>query len=223
MATPVPQPSLFPAEIFRTEVLLVRHGRSADVVPGSDDSLDPPLHELGIAQAAALATRLGGRHLDGIYASDLRRAIDTAAPLAEDRSMEVAVRPDLREVHLGDWEGGEFRRRAAARDPDWLAFSEAGRWELIPNAERDDDFRDRVRRAIHDIVDHHRGGSAVAVCHGGVINAFIADLLDVHRSTLTVIENTSVTVVRFADDNRHVLVTLNDCNHLYDPTRGLPA
>jgi 2,3-bisphosphoglycerate-dependent phosphoglycerate mutase len=222
VTTPVPQPSLFPAEVFRTEVLLVRHGRSADVVPGSGASLDPPLHDLGVAQAAALASRLGGRPLDGIYASDLARARQTAAPLAEERGMRVELRPALREVHLGDWEGGEFRRRAAARDPEWLTFAEAGRWELIPGAERDDEFRGRVRAAVAEVVERHQGGSAAVVCHAGVVNAFLADVLGIHRTTFTVIENTSVTVVRFADDGRCIVLAVNDCNHLYDPARGLP-
>ncbi len=75
MSEPVPQPGLFATEAFPTEVLLIRHGRSADVIPGAPDSFDPPLHEVGVLQATALAERLDGKHLDAVYSSDLARAV----------------------------------------------------------------------------------------------------------------------------------------------------
>ena len=54
----VPQPSLIDHRPDACEVLLIRHGRSADVVPGSPESIDPGLHPHGEAQVAALAERL---------------------------------------------------------------------------------------------------------------------------------------------------------------------
>ena len=81
MSQAVPQPTEF-LRGHAIEVLLIRHGRSADVVPGSPESENPPLHELGRAQAAALAERLATKTIDAIYASHLARAIETAQPLA---------------------------------------------------------------------------------------------------------------------------------------------
>ncbi|MCU1359557.1 MAG: Histidine phosphatase superfamily (branch 1) [Ilumatobacteraceae bacterium] len=64
----VPQPTLLWTSSPDTcEVLLIRHGRSADVVPGSPESADPPLHEVGVQQAAALAARLAPLPLHGVY------------------------------------------------------------------------------------------------------------------------------------------------------------
>jgi probable phosphoglycerate mutase len=231
VADAIPQPWLFPASLFPTEILLVRHGRSAAIVPGSDESFDPPLAEEGHAQAQALARRLEGKHLDAVYASDLRRAVDTAEYLARDRSLSVTTRPELREVHLGDWEGGEFRRRAAALDPDWLAFAASGRWDMVPGSEGDAAFRARATRAIDAVIDAHPAGSVAVVCHGGVINAYLAELLGIGRSTFTVLENTSVTLVRAGagagtnDQRARVVVTVNDAHHLYDPvtTAGMKA
>jgi hypothetical protein len=79
----VPQPSNFVPDAA-TELLLIRHGRSADVVPDSEESLDPPLHVVGHEQAKALGRRLAPdrKRLDAVYASDLRRAVDTAFYLA---------------------------------------------------------------------------------------------------------------------------------------------
>lgn len=223
MSTPVPQPGLFAAEAFPTEVLLIRHGRSADVIPGSAESLDPPLHEVGAQQVLQLAERLDGKQVAAVYSSDLARAVQTATPLAEPRGLEVVQRTDLREVHLGDWEGGEFRRRASVGDPEWLAFAEAGRWSLVPGAETDEELRARGLGAVSEIAEAHAGASVAVVCHGGLINAVLAELLDVERSTFTIIENTSITSLRFRPDGRALVLTMNDTHHLYDPVMGLPG
>jgi probable phosphoglycerate mutase len=229
MSTPVPQPALFPTDAFRTEVLLIRHGRSADVVPGSPESHDPPLHEEGIAQAAALGRRLRPKRIDAVYASDLSRAVQTAATIAEPRGLGVHRLRELREVHLGDWEGGELRRRAAARDPEFLAWAATGRWDGIPGGEGDDALRARVRTTISAIAADNEGGVVAVVCHGGVINAFLADLYGSDRSFCSTIENTSITLVRFGTATasewrtggpRPTVVTVNDCSHLYDPVLG---
>jgi probable phosphoglycerate mutase len=218
----IPQPtSLAPAE-FNTELLLIRHGRSMDVVPGSDESLDPPLSEVGVAQAAALAARLQPKRIDAVYASDLARAVSTASPLAAARGLELHQRKELREVWLGDWEKGEFRRRAHVRDPEWMAFAESGRWDLVPNSEGDDAFRARVSAAVGAILTAHVGQTVAVVCHGGVINAYLAALYDLRPSWWVVIENTSITSLR-ATGSRQLVMGVNDCHHLYDPVVAAPG
>jgi probable phosphoglycerate mutase len=216
VSTPVPQPRLFAADAFPLEVLLIRHGQSAAVVPGSTESEDPPLSELGTQQAAKLANRLATKQLDGVYASPLQRAVETARPLADARGLEIGLKPELREVGLGEWEYGGFRQRAAAADPAFLAFAAEGRWDLIPGSEGDDGLRRRSVEAVTSLVDLHAGGSIAVVCHSGFINAFLAEVLGIHRSVWVTIENTSITLVR-AGAGRRMVVTVNDCHHLYDP------
>ena len=216
MSEAVPQPANVLAWETRSELLLIRHGRSADVVPGSVESEDPPLHERGVQQAAALAERLRSKHIDAIYASNLRRAVETAQPLADQRGLEVVRLADLREVFLGEWERGEFRRRAAARDPEWVRAMESGRWDNVPGSEGDAAFRARVCNAVDTIAHRHQDQTVAVVCHGGVINVFLAALVGTERSHLVAIENTSITVVRGSPQARAV-VAVNDCHHLYDP------
>lgn len=221
MSEAVPQPTVVPAWDDATEILLIRHGRSADVVPGTPEAEDPPLHPDGQRQAAALAHRLRDKRIDAVYASTMARAIETAVPLARPRRLDVARVEELREVHLGDWERGEFRRRAAARDAEWLRFAAAGRWDLIPGCEGDDAFRGRVASSIGRIAGDHVGHTVAVVCHGGVINAFLAQLYQLHSSFFCTIENTSVTVVRVGPHGQ-VVVAVNDCHHLYDPVVAGP-
>ncbi|MBI5088601.1 MAG: histidine phosphatase family protein [Actinobacteria bacterium] len=217
----VPQPNLLGAgSPDMCEVLLIRHGRSADVVPGSPESADPPLHELGVVQAAALAKRLAPLELHGVYSSHLRRAIQTAQPLADQSGLELETHVDLEEIRLGDWGLGEFRRRAAAADPEWLAWSLTGRWDGIPGGEGDEGLRGRVATNIALLAERHRGQRIAVVVHSGVINAYVSHLLDVHRSLWMVVENTSITLVRLHRDAFPTIVSINDCHHLYDPVLG---
>ena len=53
--------------------------------------------------------------------------------------------PDLREVSLGEWEGGEFRIRMAEGDPVALQAVAEERWEVIPGAETMESLAERVR------------------------------------------------------------------------------
>jgi broad specificity phosphatase PhoE len=199
--------------------LLIRHGRSADVVPGSAESADPPLHTQGEHQAALLAARLGAKTIHAVYSSHLARARQTAEPLARARSLLVEVHPELEEVRLGDWGNGEFRRRAFVRDPEWVAWSRTGRWDGIPGGEGDDALRTRVAGVVDRLAEQHQGQTIAVVAHGGSINAYVAHLLGTHRSLLFTIENTSITAVRVSADGP-TLVTVNDCHHLYDPVLG---
>ena len=212
----VPQPTLRGPEPDECEVLLIRHGRSVDVVPGSPESADPPLHVLGVEQATALAGRLAGKTIHAVYSSQLARARQTAEPLAQGRGLSVVEHVDLEEVRMGDWGNGEFRRRAATLDPEWVAWSRTGRWDGIPGGEGDDAFRTRVAGVIDALVAQHAGETIAVVAHGGSINVFVAQLLGVHRSLLFTVENTSITTVRIGSRGA-TLVTVNDCHHLYDP------
>jgi 2,3-bisphosphoglycerate-dependent phosphoglycerate mutase len=188
-------------------------------VPGTDASLDPPLHDQGVGQAALLAARLAGSRLDAVYASHLKRAVQTAQPLADERGLPVLIDDELEEVRLGEWSRGEFRRLAAVRDPAWVAWSQTGRWDGIPGAEGDAVFRARVVAAIERAAAGHEGGRIAIVCHGGVIGAYLAAVLGNPRSLWLSVENTSISLVRFADGARHVVVA-GDCHHLYDPVLG---
>lgn len=112
-------------------MLLIRHGRSADVVPGTPEAADPPLHVLGVEQAAAMAARLRGKTIHAVFSSHLARARQTAQPLADDRGLTVEVHPELEEVRLGDWSNGEFRW-CRCQGPEFVVWSCTGRWGRHP-------------------------------------------------------------------------------------------
>jgi len=213
-STSVPQPTLDGSIGDGCRVLLIRHGRSADIIPGSPESLDPPLHELGKKQAIAVGARLSHARIDAVYSSHLLRALHTAEAIATHHNLQVGVFEDLEEVKLGDWSHGEFRRRAATADPEYVEWTKTGTWDGIPNAEGDQNFRSRISTRINSIAAQHDGGCIAVVCHGGVINAYVAEMLGTRRSLWMMVENTSITTVKLSDTPS--VLTLNDCSHLYD-------
>jgi probable phosphoglycerate mutase len=167
-----------------TSILLVRHGESAAAVPGSpfplrDGHGDPPLHAEGERQADALGARLaaehaGGRHISAIYVTTLQRTHQTAAPLATRLGLEPVVVPELREVFLGEWEGGLLRQKAAEGDPIVAQVYEEERWDAIPGAEPAEAFDARLADGIDRITAAHPDQLVVAVVHGGVIGQLLA-------------------------------------------------
>lgn len=213
-STSVPQPTLDPTIGDACRVLLIRHGRSADIVPGSPESADPPLHDEGVRQATLLGERLSRSDLGAVYSSHLRRAHATAEEIARHHRLDVTVFEDLEEVRLGDWSNGEFRRRAATNDPEFQQWRLRRTWDGIPNGEGDAAFRERVSSRVQKLASLHRGSTIAIVCHGGVINAFLAHVLGTETSLWMMVENTSVTTVHLSD-TVHV-IGLNDCSHLYD-------
>jgi probable phosphoglycerate mutase len=105
-----------------TELLLIRHGESEPMIPGRpfplvDGHGDPALAPEGVEQAEQLAERLAGHPIDAIYVTPLRRTAQTAAPLAAKLGLEPIVERDLREVHLGEWEGELYRKHMAEGHP----------------------------------------------------------------------------------------------------------
>src|SRR3954469_12210620 len=121
MAEGIPQRA-FEAPAGATEVILVRHGASAPAFPDQPFPLvggqsDPELAPEGERQAEALVERLAAEPLSRLFVTPLRRTRETAAPLAARLGLEPVVVPELIEVRLGDFEGGEWRVRAANGDP----------------------------------------------------------------------------------------------------------
>lgn len=203
-----------------TDLLLIRHGASAAAVPGEPFELleghaDPPLAPEGEAQAAKLAKWLADEPLSALFVTPLQRTSQTAAPIAERNALEPVVVTELREIMLGDWEGGEFRIRVANGDPIAERMFEEERWDVIPGAESMESFGERVGRGLRRIADETGpGATGAAVLHGGVISEICHQLTSSRPFAFLQVDNTSITrVVRLAD-GRWLLRYFNETAHL---------
>ncbi len=157
------------------EVVLIRHGASEAAVEDQPFELlegqaDPSLSEAGRRQARAVAAHLAGEPLSALFVTPLRRTAQTAAPLAELTGLEPVVVPELREVHLGELDGGAFRIAVRRRDPIVREVFTQQRWDVIPGAETMEDFAQRTATGLARMVEGTEPGTSVAaVVHGGVI------------------------------------------------------
>jgi 2,3-bisphosphoglycerate-dependent phosphoglycerate mutase len=201
-----------------TDLLLVRHGQSAPYVEGTlfaliDGQGDPPLSAEGEAQARLVGARLAAAGIDAIYVSTMRRTAQTAAPLADRLGLTPVVEARLREVHLGDWEGGVFRRNVAQGHPVALRMAAEERWDVIPGAEPADAFAGRVGAAIDRIAAAHPGQRVAAFTHGGVIGQALALAAASRPFAFTGAENTSISRLVITSD-RWIVRGYNDTAHL---------
>ena len=192
-------------------------GQPFDLVDGHGD---PHLHPDGVEQAEQMAERLvsTGESIAAIYVTKLTRTQQTAAPLAGRLRLDPIVDPDLHEVFLGDWEGGEFRRRVADGDPIAAQMYERQRWDVIPNGEPADLFEARVRRGVQRIATAHADQLAVAVVHGGVIGQAMNIATGSQGFAFNGAANASITHL-VVEPSRWIVRCYNDTAHLW-PTFG---
>lgn len=203
-----------------TELLLVRHGESEAAVDGVDFPLvdghgDPDLSDEGRVQAALVCARLASLDVDAIVVTTLRRTSATAAPLSRALGIVPEVEPDLREVHLGEWEGGAFRKHVLEGHPVALRMAEQQRYDVIPGAEPAAAFSRRVRQAVERVATAHRDQRVAVFTHGGVIGDLLAQATQSSPFAFGGADNASISQL-VVMPGRWQLRRFNDTTHL-DP------
>lgn len=201
-----------------TEFVLVRHGASEPFVrdrpfPLFEGHGDPALDPDGREQAKLASRRLEGERVDAIYVTTLRRTLQTIEPYLKATGRSAEVERDLREIFLGEWEGGWVREHAMAGHPAYLKVLETGEWGHIPGAETTAQLRDRCVAALQRLHAKHPDQRVVCVVHGGVISALTAHAAGAHPRAFGGADNTSMhTIVVHGD--LWQLRRFNDTTHL---------
>ncbi|MFC4858187.1 histidine phosphatase family protein [Actinophytocola glycyrrhizae] len=203
-----------------TEILLVRHGESQPAredrpFPKVDGQGDPPLAAVGEEQAELVAKRLEHEELDGLYVTTLRRTHQTAEPLAKRLGVTPAVEPGMREINLGEWEGGLFRIRVAQQHPLAQQMFERERWDVIPGAESTEAFAARVRESLTRIAAAHTDRRVAVFTHGGTIGQVVSMATGSRPFAFIDADNASITQLVVWGE-RWVIRRFNDTAHL-DP------
>lgn len=186
------------------ELLLIRHALPVRIDEGAvDGPADPELSEQGVVQALALAEWLAAEHVDAIWSSPMRRARETAAPLAERLGLEVTIDDGLAEY---DKEAGSYipiEELKAANDP---------RWNQLP--ERPEEFAAEVVEAVERIVAAHPRQRVAVVCHGGVVNAYAGHVLGIADPLFFLPHYTSISRVLASTAGIRSIGSLNESGHI---------
>ncbi len=212
------------------ELFLIRH---ADAIPEEDEIIpsgiydDLSLSRTGRKQAQALTERLSDLSFDAIYSSPLRRCLETAAPLAKRLEMAPIIVEGLKEIKLGNihplpddhQDLAALTKALQERQLDIVRIAgETGHWDSIPDSEQSVAFRHRVVETLDEIASKHIGQRILAFAHGGVINAYIAEVLGLKKDFFFPAANTSISIVRATSAKQRVLYVLNDIGHMMRPT-----
>ena len=196
-------------------LVLIRHALPVRLDEVSE-APDPPLSDTGHRQVAALVDALAGERVDAVWSSTMRRAIETATPLAGTRGLEVRRHPGLVEFDFGHGvyipaeETGhpvvrEMRDRLDAQDGDVTLAA----------------FRETVVAAMGEVIAAAEHDQTVAVaCHGGVVNAYAAHVIGARDTIFANIAYTGYSLFTVSRSGRVRLQSLNEHHHVRQLERG---
>jgi broad specificity phosphatase PhoE len=193
------------------EIVLVRHGLPLRVELETGIA-DPELASEGHEQAAKMAAYLGVEDMEAVYVSPLRRAVETARPLCKLLGLEAVVSEGVAEFDRNSRDYVPVEELRATNDPRWEKLLR-GEWDGV-----DEDpslFKARVVATVEDMIARHPGGRVVVVCHGGVINQYLAHVLGIETHIgFFYPKYTSIHRVMASRSGQRSIVSINEASHL---------
>jgi probable phosphoglycerate mutase len=158
-----------------------------------------------------LASYLADESLEGLVSSPMRRAQETAAPVAAAHNLPILIDDELSEFDRDATSYIPVEELRATKDERWLAMVE-GRldaYETDPVV-----FQQGVVTAVERVIDANAGRKVAVVCHGGVINAYVGHILGIERLMWFEPAYTSVHRIAASRSGVRSLVALNEVAHL---------
>lgn len=189
------------------KLYLIRHGETfanlQNLIQGQYEDNLSELNEKGIWQAQKLGEYFKEKHIDVIYASDLKRAIRTAQEVAKFHpKLNVKQEKLLRERYFGDLEG---KKSNATID-----------WANIPNGESRSDVQKRAKQFLDKISEKHKNKTVVVVCHSGMKKAFLRIFHNLNADDPAPFhpKNTSISSYELDNPNTPNILFENNYDHL---------
>lgn len=194
------------------ELLLIRHALPLRVEGEEGTAADPPLAELGHEQARALAEYLAGEAIDALYVSPMRRAVETAEPIAQRLDLTPIFDEELAEFDRQSHFYIPIEELKEEKDERWDDLIE-GRWgadgEVDPQT-----FKDVVVEAVERVIAANKSKTVAVVCHGGVINAYYAQLLGLDFPMFFEPAYTSISRVLASSGGQRQVKSINEHAHV---------
>ncbi len=198
---------------------LLRHGATANNLArpprlqGRHEN--PPLSEKGRHQASASACALAEKSIAAVYSSPLRRAVETADPIAERLGLLNQTIDELIEVDVGAWEGRDWGEIEQNEPEAYRRFMEDPAANPYTGGESLAEVAERVLPAFSKLMQRHLGSSIVVVSHNVVNRVYLAHLMgmEISQARSIVQKNCGINVIRMRDGNGK-LITANSVLHL---------
>lgn len=196
----------------------MRHAEPQRILASQNGPADPPLTDRGRDEAARLAAWLGAEAIDHVVSSPMRRAVETAAPVASAHAHDVEIVADLAEYDADSTTYIPIEELAKSGAPEYRAMVE-GRWDELGYGLDPAAFQARVVAVVESIIGRFPGQRVVAVCHGGVINAYLGHVLGIERLLWFHPAYASISRVAASRQGARSVVTLNETAHLLESLR----
>ncbi len=194
-------------------LLLIRHGESLYNVEGRvQGQSDVALSPFGLLQAEAIGDALASSGIDAVFSSPLRRAMQTATPVAERLDLRIQTDERLKELNAGVFQDLLWNE-IESRFPDETLRWRAEEAEFaIPGGESRQELVVRGLAALSSIRESPFGRVAV-IAHGGILTSALKGLFQI-PARLSPFSLYNASISRLAWDKSPKLLTLNELDHL---------
>ncbi|MBD3674104.1 MAG: histidine phosphatase family protein [Planctomycetaceae bacterium] len=202
-----------------TYLLLVRHGATDAneqrpyILQG--DAIDLNLSENGRRQAEAVGNFLAKYPITAVYASTMKRSIETAETIARHHSLSIEEHSELKEADVGAWEGLDWGTIMEQYPEAHARFFENPAENPYLEGESYNDVHNRAAPKINELIERHRGEAFVVVAHNVVNRSLLAPILgiDMRYAKGIAQANTGINILK-NDGKETKIVTLNSFFHL---------
>jgi alpha-ribazole phosphatase len=179
-----------------SKILFIRHAET-DMAGTFCGHSNPPLNMRGRAQLSELLRTLNAEPIVEVYTSDLLRAQETADVIAENRAIKCHLRPALREINFGQWEGltwREIEQGHSVYAQRWVAeYPELS----APDGESVSEFERRILAEVNLLTMKAKKGCIAVVTHGGVLRTILCRLLGRSEENAWELASSYCSIIRY--------------------------
>lgn len=198
------------------EIYLIRHGLTPwNAEKRFQGHKDIALSDEGIEQAKRTRDRLQDLHFDAVYSSDLQRAYQTAQIIAKPHGIPVTPVPELREIHMGDWEGLTREEVKQGYANIFSVWRETPTRAEVPHFEGIQRVATRASQAFQALAEKHQDDERILIVSHGMLNAIILTLLnegDLDQCHQVRQGNTAVNIITY-DGKQFTCTLINSTTH----------
>lgn len=203
-----------------TRIVLVRHGQTAwNKEIRFRGRSDLPLDQFGLRQAEATGRYISARWpVTAVYASPMRRAMQTAEPIARIHDLGASPLDGLIDVDFGEWQG-HSPDEVSEHHPDLLqAWIEAPHTVHFPGGGSLDAVRGRVTKTLDEMKTRHAGEAIALVGHAVVNRVMLCAVLGLSNQHFWRLRQgtCAVNVFDMEENGLFTIELLNDTSHLQD-------
>lgn len=199
-----------------TKVYLVRHGQTEwNKSLRFRGRIDISLNEGGCREAEAIAEAMKDKDIDAIFASPLRRSIETAQPAAKLLGLEIVPDPGFIDISYGDWEGLTSNTVKERYKDQYTQWKESPDLVRFPGGENLQEVRERSFRAFKGVVGENSGRSILIIPHRVINKVLICAILGISNSHFWKIKQDTgcINLIEYSRDG-FILSAMNDTCHL---------